>query len=157
MAKILIVDDDPILIEMYQERLAYEGHEVAMAPNGEAALDLVQSFLPDLILLDIIMPRMNGLETANFLQADPKTANIPIIFFTQLPGTPFDGAGTQFLVAPAIIFKRDHTPQTLAEFVNQYLHNQTNQKKTKSPDDSVGDSDRSIGKAKEEVYASSYY
>ena len=130
MAKILIVDDDPILTEMYQERLTYAGHAATVAYNGEAALDLAESFQPDLILMDIVMPRMNGMEAANSLQTNPKTAGIPIIFFTQLPGTPFDGTGTQFLVAPTIIFKRDHTPQTLANFVNQYLHNQTNQKTT---------------------------
>ena len=125
MAKILITDDDPILLEMYQERLVYDGHAVEVASNGEAALDLAESFQPDLILMDIVMPRMNGLEAANFLEQNPKTSHIPIIFFTQLPGSDLEGAPVQFLMAPTIIFKRDHTPQTLAEFINQYLHNQT--------------------------------
>lgn len=122
ITKILIVDDDQILLEMYRERLSFDGYEIAIAADGEAALDLAQSFLPDLILMDIVMPRMNGLEAADFLQDHPKTARIPIIFFTQLPGNPLDGASVRFSVPPTVLAKKDYTPQTLAEFIKQYLN-----------------------------------
>lgn len=122
MTKILIVDDDQTLLEMYRERLAYDGHEIMTAQNGEIALDLTQSFCPDLILMDVMMPRMNGLETVGILQSNPQTAKIPVIFLTQLSDSPLRNPNIQSTIAPTVIFKRDHTPQTLSEFVRQYLN-----------------------------------
>ncbi|MEG4485118.1 response regulator [Microcoleus sp. D2_18a_B4] len=81
---ILVVDDTPANLEVVCETLSDAGYEVATAINGDRALKRVQAYPPDLILLDIQMPGIDGFETCKRLKADPKTASIPIIFMTAL-------------------------------------------------------------------------
>jgi diguanylate cyclase (GGDEF)-like protein len=79
--RLLVVDDQPINIQtLYQ--IFQADHEVFMATSGKQALNFCQHNPPDLILLDIVMPEMDGLEVCHHLKADPLTANIPIIFVT---------------------------------------------------------------------------
>jgi len=82
--KILLVDDDLTLVEMYSERLKAAGYKVEVAHDGQACLDIVKQNKPDLILLDIMMPKMNGLDVLKTLKADPATANIPVVLLTAL-------------------------------------------------------------------------
>lgn len=82
--KILIVDDDLTLREMYEERLKYDGFIVIGASDGEEAISKTISELPDLILLDVMMPKMNGIDVMRKLREDEKTKNIPIIILTAL-------------------------------------------------------------------------
>jgi two-component system response regulator RpaA len=82
MARILVVDDDVYVADTMQRGLQKRGHEVATAYNGIEALGLVQEKIPDLIILDISMPRMNGIEVCRRLRSDEDTASIPIIFLT---------------------------------------------------------------------------
>jgi len=81
---ILVVDDTPANLEVVCETLSDAGYEVATAINGDRALKRVQVYPPDLILLDVQMPGIDGFETCQRLKADPKTASIPIIFMTAL-------------------------------------------------------------------------
>ncbi|MDO8537089.1 MAG: response regulator, partial [bacterium] len=62
MAKILLIEDDPLMIRMYQRKLLSDGYEVETAINGEEGLVKVRSARPDLVLLDIMMPKLNGLQ-----------------------------------------------------------------------------------------------
>ena len=80
--KILVVDDQPINIKLLQRKLERQGMEVAVAYNGQECLDLVVKEKPDLILLDIMMPEMDGIETCQHLKSDPETKTVPIIFIT---------------------------------------------------------------------------
>jgi len=82
MANILVVDDDVYVADTMQRGLQKRGHEVAAAYNGIEALGLIQQQIPDLIILDISMPRMNGIEVCRRLRSDAKTKSIPIIFLT---------------------------------------------------------------------------
>lgn len=84
MAKILIVDDDITLRDMYGERLKAEGYEIDVASNGEEAIQRVQGSKPDLILLDIMMPKVNGFATLDMLKNTPDYKNIPVILLTAL-------------------------------------------------------------------------
>lgn len=84
---ILIVDDTPINIKVLFELLNSCGFKVAVAKNGESALEKVESFLPNLILLDVMMPGVDGFETCFRLKANPKTKDIPVIFMTALSET----------------------------------------------------------------------
>ncbi|MEO6005176.1 MAG: response regulator [Opitutus sp.] len=79
---ILVVDDQPINVQLLKRKLEREGIEVAAAYNGAEALDLVKKVKPDLILLDVMMPDMDGIEVCQRLQADEATRSIPIIFVT---------------------------------------------------------------------------
>jgi DNA-binding response OmpR family regulator len=81
---ILIVDDDMTLHEMYEERLKLEGYNIASAYDGEEALAKVSESEPDIILLDIMMPKINGIDVMKKLREDEKTADIPIILLTAL-------------------------------------------------------------------------
>ncbi len=80
--KILLVDDDVDTLRLVGLMLQRQGYEVRAANSGIQALAMVQNELPDLILLDIMMPEIDGYEVARRLRTDPRTANIPIIMFT---------------------------------------------------------------------------
>ncbi|MBU0640580.1 MAG: diguanylate cyclase [Planctomycetes bacterium] len=80
---LLIVDDTPANIEILSSVLEAE-HQILFATSGRDALELVASQIPDLILLDIMMPEMDGYEVCKRLKADPKTHNVPVIFITAL-------------------------------------------------------------------------
>ena len=81
-SKILVVDDQPISVQLLKRKLEGEGMIVASAYSGREALDLVKQDKPDLILLDIMLPERDGIEVCQCLQADPATQSIPIIFIT---------------------------------------------------------------------------
>jgi CheY-like chemotaxis protein len=80
--KILVVDDQTINVQLLKRKLEREGMQVAAAYSGQEALDLVRQQKPDLILLDVMMPEMDGIEVCRRLQADEDTRPIPIIFVT---------------------------------------------------------------------------
>ena len=81
---ILLVDDDLTLREMYTERLKAEGFVVETAKDGEEALAKAKDLMPNIILLDIMMPKINGLDVLRKLKQDPETENIPVIVLTAL-------------------------------------------------------------------------
>lgn len=80
--KILVVDDQPINVQLLKRKLEREGMAVATAYSGQEALNLVAADKPDLILLDVMMPEMDGIEVCQRLQADLETKSIPVIFIT---------------------------------------------------------------------------
>ncbi|WP_293128209.1 response regulator [Microcoleus sp. bin38.metabat.b11b12b14.051] len=84
---ILVVDDTPANLDVISEALTDAGYEVAIAIDGERALKQVQYTLPSLILLDVMMPGINGFETCRRLKASPATKDIPVIFMTALSDT----------------------------------------------------------------------
>ena len=82
--KILLVEDDEGLAQVYITRLDIEGFEVRRVPNGEDALAAALEFKPDLILLDVMMPKVNGFDVLDILRNTPDTTNIKIIMLTAL-------------------------------------------------------------------------
>lgn len=81
---ILLVDDDENLVEMYGERFKLSGYKVTIARNGEEALTEVQKEKPDIILLDVMMPKLDGYGTLSALKSDPKTKDIPVVMLSAL-------------------------------------------------------------------------
>jgi len=81
---ILLVDDEASIRKTVGRRLEREGYRVLTAGSGEEGLRLAAEHLPDLVLLDIMMPKMKGRDVCAKLKADPKTAHIPVIFLTAL-------------------------------------------------------------------------
>jgi len=82
MAKILVIDDEILLIQMVQIRLEANEYEVITANDGEEGLEKAKSEKPDLIILDIMMPNMDGYQVCKLLKTDEQYNKIPIILFT---------------------------------------------------------------------------
>jgi len=80
--KILVVEDEEDILELIKYNLAKEGYQVSVAMTGETAVDTAKRVLPDLILLDIMLPGMDGLEVCKMLKHDPATINIPVVMLT---------------------------------------------------------------------------
>lgn len=82
MAQVLIVDDDPRTLDVLDIAVRLEGHDTVRAVNGREALDLADRHLPDLIVLDSMMPELDGIEVARELRADPRFRHTPVIMAT---------------------------------------------------------------------------
>ncbi len=82
--RVLVVDDDKTLLDMYKERLEASGYDVITAPNGEVALSKAVESLPHVMLLDVMMPKVNGFDVLNIIKSTPETKNIPVIILTSL-------------------------------------------------------------------------
>ena len=80
--KILVVDDERPIVRLVQVNLEHAGYEVVAAYDGKEALEKVEQEKPDLIILDVMMPQMDGFEVMQKLQANPKTRDIPVIMLT---------------------------------------------------------------------------
>jgi DNA-binding response OmpR family regulator len=82
VARILIVEDEANIVSLIRLRLERIGHHVKSADNGIAALELAREFAPDLILLDVMLPVLNGFQVLERLKADPTTAATPVLMLT---------------------------------------------------------------------------
>jgi CheY-like chemotaxis protein len=120
MAKVLIIDDEEPILKMYSSALT--GHEVLTAKNGEEGLKLAQSEEPNLVLLDIIMPKMNGLDVLEKLRSNKDTASIPVLMLTNLPQEA-SADKARALGAQGYFVKAQFEPAKLAEEVNRALEN----------------------------------
>ena len=86
--RILLVEDNPATIDVVQKELEFLGYDPLIADNGEKAIEMAAAELPDLIIMDISLPRMDGLEATAMIRKNPKTESIPILAATAraLPG-----------------------------------------------------------------------
>ena len=107
---ILIVEDDPLILRMYQQAFSFKKHKTFIADNGKDGLRIARKELPDVIVLDIMMPEMNGLEVLKLLKLDKTTKTIPVIMLTNL-GQDKNIELALSLGAIKYITKIDHTPQ----------------------------------------------
>lgn len=79
MPRVLVVDDDPQVLRLLRVNFELEGYDVASAANGEEALAAIASQAPDVLVCDIMMPGIDGLEVVRRLRADPNTASLPVV------------------------------------------------------------------------------
>lgn len=121
MAKILLVDDDPLLVRMYQTKFELDGNTVEYASNGEECLAKAESFSPDLILLDIMMPVMDGLTALKKLKEDSSTKNIPVIMLTNVSVSDTETAKGLEIGAVAYLVKASYTPKEVVQKVKEIL------------------------------------
>lgn len=118
MSKILIIDDEESILKMYSEAL--NKHEVLTAKDGKSGLEIAQKESPDLILLDIILPKVNGLDVLAQLKNNQETATIPVIMLTNLPEEA-SGDKAQTLGADKYFVKAEYEPEKLSLEVNKLL------------------------------------
>ena len=114
ISKILVVDDDPDIVEILRYNLSLGGYDVKSAINGKEAIKKAKIFIPEIILLDVMMPEMDGIETCTILKEIPSLSNTRIIFlsarnedYTQLSA--FDAGADDYIskpVKPKILLKK---------------------------------------------------
>jgi CheY-like chemotaxis protein len=119
--KVLVVDDDPLIIRMYERKLRNDGYDVRLAHSGQEVLTALQRDLPDIILLDIMMPIMNGVETLHILKNDARTRDIPVIMLTNLGDRPEDMDKAKELGAIDYLVKADTDLRFLSARIEKAL------------------------------------
>ena len=118
--KVLLVEDDQDLQEMYETKFTMEGFDVVLAENGADALNKVELEKPHLILLDIVMPEIDGFQVLRDLKANPKTQAVPVIFLTNL-GQEGDIKKGMELGAVDYLIKANFTPNEVVTKVHKAL------------------------------------
>ena len=121
MARILVVEDDHDLNKAYCIILKHEGHEVVTAYDGKEALEKLNNFEPNLVLLDLLMPVMGGLEFLEQWEAPKKNKKVKILIFTNMENSP-EVAEAYKLGASRCIIKSWTAPHNLARVVSDTLH-----------------------------------
>lgn len=120
MTKILIVEDDPLMSRMYQKIFTFEKYDVEMAQDGEEGLAKAVSASPTLIMLDVMMPKMNGLQVLEKLKADDRTKAIPVVMLTNLAGQQ-DAETALSKGAVKYLIKSEHEPKQVTDIVKEIL------------------------------------
>lgn len=121
MAKhILYIEDDQVLLDILMRFLKHAGFEVSMARDGEEALEMLKTIAPDLILLDLLLPRMHGFEVLKRLKADPKTASIPVVVLSNLGGEEDKNTG-RALGAAEYLVKASFIPEEIVAHIDNVL------------------------------------
>lgn len=105
--RVLIADDDPLILRMYQRKLRADGYDVAVAHDGSEVLVELQRNTPEIIMLDIMMPVMNGVETLKAIKNNEKTKDIPVIMLTNLGDRPEDIEKAKAMGARDYLVKAD--------------------------------------------------
>jgi DNA-binding response OmpR family regulator len=120
MTRIAIIEDDPVISQMYRMKFEADGFEVQLADNGERGVALVESFKPDLILLDLQMPKMDGTEALTEIRKHPWGKDIPVIILTNL-GEEEAPKALRALGIHSYIVKADLTPKQVVGRVKETL------------------------------------
>lgn len=118
--KVLVVDDEENITQILEFSIAAEGYEVITASNGEEAIEKARREQPNLIILDIMMPKVDGYEACRVLKSNPMTKKIPVILLTA-KGREIDKR-LGFEVGAADYIVKPFSPSKLIEKVNEYLY-----------------------------------
>ena len=120
MPKIAIIEDDQAISQMYRFKFEAEGYDVQTAENGKLGLELAESMKPDIILLDLMMPEMNGDEMLALMRKTSWGKSIKVIILTNM-GEQEVPASIKELNVSGVILKADMTPRQVAELVKKQL------------------------------------
>lgn len=119
--KALLVEDDPFLLKMYQKKFEVANFEVQLARDGEEGIQQAKKFLPDIIMMDIMMPKVNGIQALERLKSDPTFADTPIVILTNLSSTDDAGVAIQ-KGAIQYLVKSDYTPAQIVAVATKILN-----------------------------------
>jgi len=131
--KLLLVEDDNLLIRMYEDKFTRDGYEVTTAFTGEDGLIKLKNFQPTLILLDIMLPKMNGFEVLQAIKVDPATKKIPVIMLTNMASEEDSKKGLE-LGAVAYLVKSENTPDQIVAKIKEILAGYTHDEVPKVAD-----------------------
>jgi len=121
MEKILLIEDEELIIRLLSKKLAAIGYDVSLAMNGEEGLEKIKQIVPDLILLDIVMPRMGGFEVMAEMKKDENIADIPVIIISN-SGQPLELEKAKELGAADWLVKTEFDPKEVAEKIQKYIN-----------------------------------
>jgi DNA-binding response OmpR family regulator len=121
MTKIAIIEDDPVISQMYRFKFEAASFEVQLANNGKRGVEMVKTFQPDLILLDLQMPEMNGADALEIIRKNEWGKNIPVIILTNM-GEEESPKKLRALGIHSYIVKANLTPNQVLERVKQALN-----------------------------------
>jgi DNA-binding response OmpR family regulator len=120
MKKVLIVEDDALISEMYSNKFKEVGFEVVLAKDGEEAIVRTKETNPDLVLLDVVLPKKDGFEVLEEIKKDPALKNIKIVFLTNLSEGENINRGLNS-EADAYLVKAHSTPSQIVEKVKEIM------------------------------------
>ena len=120
MANILLIDDDPVLLKLYSTRLSTDGHQVSIANNGESAIELLSAIHPDLIVVDLLMPKLNGFSFLEYINSQPQYAGVAKIVFSSVVNEEQINR-LKTLKISKYLNKTDTTPTQLVEVIKSLL------------------------------------
>lgn len=118
--KVLIVEDDEAILKLYETKLTHCGFDVSVARDGREGAEKAKSMLPDIILLDVMMPIMNGFEALKILKKDLKTSKIPVVILSNYGELPNVTEGFN-MGADDYLIKAEHTPEEILETIKDVL------------------------------------
>jgi DNA-binding response OmpR family regulator len=118
--KLLLIEDDVMLVNMYKAKFVNEGYEIESATDGKNGLALVPQVNPDLVILDLMLPRLSGIEVLEELKKDEKLKNIPVVVLTNLSEEQETQKALE-LGADGYLVKADLTPSQLVEKIKEYI------------------------------------
>lgn len=121
MTKIAIIEDDPVISQMYRMKFEADGFDVQLANNGKSGVALVENFSPDIILLDLQMPEMNGVEALEIIRKKEASKKTPVIILTNL-GEEESPKQLQSLGIHSYIVKANLTPRQVVGRVKEALN-----------------------------------
>ncbi|PKL31987.1 response regulator [Candidatus Saccharibacteria bacterium HGW-Saccharibacteria-1] len=121
MTKIAIIEDDQVISQMYRMKFEADGFDVQLANNGKYGVELVEAFTPDIILLDLQMPEMNGVEALEIIRQNEWGKNTPVIILTNL-GEEEAPKKLRSLGIHSYIVKANLTPRQVAQRVKEALN-----------------------------------
>ena len=119
-AKILAVDDEPEMTDLIHDHLVRAGHDVTTAANGWEAIHAVRANRPDIILLDLMLPDLDGFGVCEILRRDPQTATIPIVIVSAWSSPDSRNLGLE--LGALDYLTKPFSPQELVERVNRLVH-----------------------------------
>lgn len=120
MAKVLIVEDDPLLIKMYSSKFQKEGFEVVVAEDGQEGLNKALSDFPDFIILDVMMPKLSGIDMLTLLRKEEKGREVPVLVLSNLTSSAEEERAMS-LGAKEYLIKASFTPGQIVDKVKGYL------------------------------------
>ena len=118
--KVLLVEDDPPMVKMYSTKLKMEGFEVEIAYDGEEGLKKVEEWKPDLVVLDLMIPKMGGMDVLREIRNDPKIKKVPVLILSNLSQEQDIQLAKQLGVKEFLI-KANFTPGQVVEKIKQSL------------------------------------
>lgn len=124
MTKILMVDDDVTVLEIYRQKFLREGFEVETAEDGLVAAKTLRSSRPDLVVLDLLMPKLSGVEVLKFIRSEPELKSLPVVIFTNSFMTEMADAACSQGIQRALV-KSQCTPEILVQAVREVLDGST--------------------------------